>query len=444
MSEISSLSLSRLSMSQLQHDLSTWQSPKWKYIGLGLVSALQHTLFDWLLPYWMRAIYITGDHLQRAGELDLYLRIRPYPVWVRTLQWSAFMLTVGSLNMLYVPRSRALMCHGLMGCAVVVVVSSLEYGRSNGSPGNRRLDMLARRYVAAAHIFVAFAVVQRTWICSALRRVSLPTFCLCIMLWALRKWYFGPAIPHTGRPFLENLVWQAGGEYKRLIIQSGKLQDIHDIIEAHIMARLPSMLQMKWSSLRQNHPWRSAPVYSYFPLDPAQIRLLRIGKASWWRPSTIRASLLHVDTYPSPEYEAVSYTWADDRRTRQIFIDGARFGVTESAFALLLARRSMWRERTIWIDAICINQTDEVEKADQIQRMREIYHNATRVVVYVTQDWKARLTSSLLYQTVTTTQDSQEGYLALAQMLSGEKAPLKWRTIIGLLTNDYWNRTWVV
>jgi hypothetical protein len=44
------------------------------------------------------------------------------------------------------------------------------------------------------------------------------------------------------------------------------------------------------------------------------------------------------------------------------------------------------RHRSIWTDAICINQKDEKEKAGQIQIMREIYKKATRVIVWLGTD----------------------------------------------------------
>jgi hypothetical protein len=38
---------------------------------------------------------------------------------------------------------------------------------------------------------------------------------------------------------------------------------------------------------------------------------------------------------------------------------------------------------TIWIDALCINQPDESEKAEQVTRMKEIYQMAEHVLVWL-------------------------------------------------------------
>jgi hypothetical protein len=37
----------------------------------------------------------------------------------------------------------------------------------------------------------------------------------------------------------------------------------------------------------------------------------------------------------------------------------------------------------LWVDAICINQKDKLEKSQQIQNMTDIYARAKRVVVWI-------------------------------------------------------------
>jgi hypothetical protein len=41
------------------------------------------------------------------------------------------------------------------------------------------------------------------------------------------------------------------------------------------------------------------------------------------------------------------------------------------------------RVRTIWIDAICINQQDISERTQQVQFMRCIYENAEQVLIWL-------------------------------------------------------------
>jgi hypothetical protein len=40
-------------------------------------------------------------------------------------------------------------------------------------------------------------------------------------------------------------------------------------------------------------------------------------------------------------------------------------------------------ERLVWIDALCINQSDDEEKTEQVRRMGEVYAQAKQVIVYL-------------------------------------------------------------
>ncbi|OAQ62755.1 heterokaryon incompatibility protein (HET) domain-containing protein [Pochonia chlamydosporia 170] len=57
--------------------------------------------------------------------------------------------------------------------------------------------------------------------------------------------------------------------------------------------------------------------------------------------------------------------------------------VTRSLEQALRHLRREYRSRTLWIDALCINQHNEDEKATEIQRMGWIYANASPVVIWI-------------------------------------------------------------
>ena len=57
----------------------------------------------------------------------------------------------------------------------------------------------------------------------------------------------------------------------------------------------------------------------------------------------------------SVQYEALSYTWDDQKPTRDITCNGAILCVTENVFqALRKLRNKRVQSRKLWIDAICI------------------------------------------------------------------------------------------
>jgi hypothetical protein len=62
------------------------------------------------------------------------------------------------------------------------------------------------------------------------------------------------------------------------------------------------------------------------------------------------------------------------------------------------------RPRVLWIDAICINQASVWERNHQVSRMRYIYRQASKVLVWVYDDVSDRDRSSL-QKTVTLSED---------------------------------------
>src|SRR6266536_990785 len=123
--------------------------------------------------------------------------------------------------------------------------------------------------------------------------------------------------------------------------------------------------------------------YSYTSLKEKQnARLLQL------QPFTgdvnIEAKLVEVSLHDAREcgYEALSYAWGPPTFSERIFIDNEYLPVTAN---LLAALKSLAEDkpRFLWIDAICINQTDLVEKSTQIPLMTEIYRSAKQVIVWL-------------------------------------------------------------
>jgi hypothetical protein len=84
-----------------------------------------------------------------------------------------------------------------------------------------------------------------------------------------------------------------------------------------------------------------------------------------------------------PAYEALSYVWGDTKSSARILLNGVEFDVTENLGAALIHLRSATSERTLWVDAICINQDNILERNEQVRQMGSIYEQATGVIVWL-------------------------------------------------------------
>ena len=86
------------------------------------------------------------------------------------------------------------------------------------------------------------------------------------------------------------------------------------------------------------------------------------------------------------DYEALSYCWLDGASKLEhttMTIDGLQFRITKNLEADLYKFRLHEPRIGLWIDQICINQYDPMERSEQVQEMLHIYASAQRVHVWL-------------------------------------------------------------
>jgi hypothetical protein len=81
--------------------------------------------------------------------------------------------------------------------------------------------------------------------------------------------------------------------------------------------------------------------------------------------------------------------------------------VRSNVVEMLRYLRRCTAERYLWIDAICINQTDASEKGTQVGMMRDIYAYASRVLVWLGPQSHATPEPDILYGTNPNVKDVQ-------------------------------------
>ncbi|KAK2602117.1 hypothetical protein N8I77_008677 [Diaporthe amygdali] len=137
----------------------------------------------------------------------------------------------------------------------------------------------------------------------------------------------------------------------------------------------------------ENVECQAAPIYAYQSLPGIDyIRRVIIHPGSLQQPIIISLDtvLFSQDNYP--QYEALSYKWGSEEHRELIRVDianGQTISVTSNLAVALKHLRRTDKPRTMWIDAICINQADVVEKGPQVKMMGEIYRHAARVAVWL-------------------------------------------------------------
>lgn len=80
--------------------------------------------------------------------------------------------------------------------------------------------------------------------------------------------------------------------------------------------------------------------------------------------------------HPFQRYFALSYVWGSPADPKHITLQGHRFPVTRNLHSALRRLRKPHMGLRVWIDALCMNQSDPKEKAGQVALMTRIYQQA--------------------------------------------------------------------
>lgn len=182
------------------------------------------------------------------------------------------------------------------------------------------------------------------------------------------------------------------------------------------------------------HIYRSLPSSHYIRL----LVLLPSAKPS----NSIRCEICCTNLADNPSYEALSYVWGDGSSTRTIWVKRERFLATENLEVALRHLRLRHKHRVLWVDALCINQSDIPERNNQIKQMSKVYKQAQQTLV-----WLGRES--------TTTQDAFQFLLslpALPKPISRHHTHLAelskfctgFRAVLRLLHREWWRRLWTL
>jgi Heterokaryon incompatibility protein (HET) len=83
------------------------------------------------------------------------------------------------------------------------------------------------------------------------------------------------------------------------------------------------------------------------------------------------------------QYDALSYIWGSPELKSRIQCNMTELQITESLRSALQHLRHHDNSRYLWVDAICIHQDDNKEKAAQVRNMMVIYRKAKVVVAWL-------------------------------------------------------------
>jgi hypothetical protein len=157
--------------------------------------------------------------------------------------------------------------------------------------------------------------------------------------------------------------------------------------------------------------------------------------------SRIECNMVHASLDDSPDYDALSYAWGDTKDVKLISLNGHPFHVTANLRGALSRLRQFSIGRSIWIDAICINQRDLKERSEQVVKMDQIFKQAVEVVSWLGDGDNE---SELAFALLSDLKGCLKSKSRLAGIINDPQYLDHFYGLYKLFYRDYWWRVWVI
>jgi hypothetical protein len=99
--------------------------------------------------------------------------------------------------------------------------------------------------------------------------------------------------------------------------------------------------------------------------------------------SPIACRLIHTSLGRPRQYETLSYVWGEPIFAQEITLDGQPYHITSNLESALRQLRKSDEDRVLWIDALCIDQTNLDERRVQIGHMKNTYSHCLRDLIWL-------------------------------------------------------------
>ncbi|KAJ4336351.1 hypothetical protein N0V87_005502 [Didymella glomerata] len=128
-------------------------------------------------------------------------------------------------------------------------------------------------------------------------------------------------------------------------------------------------------------------LYQHTPLrEHTSTRLLSLLPGEHGTP--LQCEIIECEDNFNTAYEALSYTWGEPEFPKVIHVNDSSgklqyIRITQNLYNALERLRKVDAPRSMWIDALCIDQADLQEKGHQVAHMGQIFSRADRVVIWL-------------------------------------------------------------
>ncbi|OAL54636.1 HET-domain-containing protein [Pyrenochaeta sp. DS3sAY3a] len=175
-------------------------------------------------------------------------------------------------------------------------------------------------------------------------------------------------------------------------------------------------------------------------------------------PDSLELRLVEVPL-DTTDFEALSYVWSDQSQKVPIRCNGQDHSIGQNLHEALMEYQRQGSTRGLWVDAICINQSCDTEKSQQVRMMRDIYGIAKRTIIWLgplqPNDIEGIDLAEMIYAKCRKNNEYNEndGFIdrdfnckdqGVPEPIEGQDIRRSWRALFNILIHPWFTRIWIV
>jgi hypothetical protein len=181
--------------------------------------------------------------------------------------------------------------------------------------------------------------------------------------------------------------------------------------------------------------------FEHTPLDQTKgaFRLLKV-LPDLSTDGLIECEIWHDDT--DATYTCLSYVWGSDVDHEEILLNGKSLQCRQNLWDFLNVARAKYATtpEAFWIDALCIDQTNFLERNQQVAQMGDIYSSATTVLIWLGCNENIAHFLSVLDQLAAESPSTEKRAKRFWYQGKSKQKQTGW---LSFMNSVYWTRAWI-
>lgn len=189
-------------------------------------------------------------------------------------------------------------------------------------------------------------------------------------------------------------------------------------------------------------------IYSYDSIQPNELRLLRFIDDQGQLTAVLKTFSIDQTL---PPYQSLSYAWACVKngytKTGAVVIDNQELSILASLhvfFQALRTKSTLLDGSWWWIDSICIDQANLIERAQQVKLMHTIYRQAQQAIIWLGEESEDSYLAASFINTLHKAHQQEMPIQNIRAIFQIDDYSPHWRALSDFFSRKWWSRIWTI